>query len=359
VTSFRLRTAVSGLVLAIPILFSACTSAATPATTPTPTPAPTAAPATVAAPATPTAVTTPVPATTPAPTPAPTAAALPLTITDDEGTAVSLPARPERIVSLTPATTETLFAVGAGARLVGRTDADDYPAAAASVPVVVSMGKVDVEKIVGARPDLVLAGGNFLTPPDVIARLRSLGISVVVVYAPSVDGVLHDIELVAAAAGAGPAGAAITASMRERIAAITAAASTHATKPRVFYEIDATKEIYGPADKSFVASMIVLAGGDPVTTGSSTVWSIPLEKLVVADPQVILLADAAYGATADQVAARSGWHGMAAVKAGAVRPVDDTLVTRPGPRLADGLAALAKAIDPTLVLPAPSPSASH
>ena len=98
-----------------------------------------------------------------------------------------------------------------------------------------------------------------------------------------------------------------------------------------------------------------MPAASPITTGSPTVFSIPLETLVAADPEVIVLGDAAYGATADQVAARPGWGGMTAVKTGAIRPVDDVVVTRPGPRLVEGLRALALAIDPTASLP-PAPS---
>jgi iron complex transport system substrate-binding protein len=78
---------------------------------------------------------------------------------------------------------------------------------------------------------------------------------------------------------------------------------------------------------------------------------MPVERLVAADPEVIVLGDAAYGTTPEAVAKRPGWEGMTAVRTGAIRPVDDILVTRPGPRLADGLAALALAIDPKLQLP--------
>ena len=257
---------------------------------------------------------------------------------------------------MTPATTETLFAVGAGTAVVGRTDADDWPAAAAKVPVVVTFGKADVEKIVALKPDVVLAGGNFLTSPDVITKLRSLEIPVVVVYAPDIATVLHDIELTAAIAGYPAKGLEITAAMRARQDEIAKVLVTKEARPRVFYEIDATKEIYGPADKSFVAAMVELAGGTPVTTGSETVWSIPLEQLVVADPQVIILGDANYGTTPEQVAARPGWAGMSAVKGGDVRPVNDTLVTRPGPRLMEGLASLALSINPTLPLTVATPA---
>jgi len=278
-----------------------------------------------------------------------------MTLTDDEGTSVTLPSRPERIVSLTPATTEILFAVGAGPRVVATTDFDDYPPEAVALPDVASFQGVDVEKIVGLEADLVVAGGNGFNSPDAIAQLRGLGIPVVVVYAPDVATVLADIELVAQAAGEGPAGAALAADMRAEIDAIgEAIAAAAGTPPRVFYELDATNEIYGPADDSFIAEMVTLAGGDPITTGSPTVFSIPLETLLVADPQVIVLGDAAYGVTPEQVAGRPGWSGMTAVSDGAIRPVDDVVVTRPGPRLVEGLRALASAIDPAVTLPAPA-----
>ncbi|MEA2611363.1 MAG: cobalamin transport system substrate-binding protein, partial [Chloroflexota bacterium] len=96
-------------------------------------------------------------------------------------------------------------------------------------------------------------------------------------------------------------------------------------------------------------------GGDPITTGSTTDFSIPLEKLIRADPELILLGDAAYGTTAAQVKARSGWKVMTAVKTNAIRPVDDVIVTRPGPRLVEGLRALALAIHPDLALPSTAP----
>jgi len=302
---------------------------------------------------------TPLPASL-APSPSPSAAAYPLSLKDDEGTAVTIPARPTRIVSLTPATTEILFAVGAGPRVKGVTDADDYPPAAKQITQVVKLGAVDVEKIVGLGADLVIAGGNSFNSPDSIAKLRSLGIPVVVVYAADVAGVFRDIGLVATAAGTAAAGASLVASLQSQVDAVVAAVATAgAPRPRVFYELDATKQVYTFADGIVQDDLIRMAGGDPITTGSPTVFSIPLEKLVVADPQLILLGDAAYGTTPAQVAARPGWSVMTAVKTGAIRAVDDTLVSRPGPRIVEALRALALAIDPALTLPAaPAPSAA-
>ena len=304
---------------------------------------------------------TPLPASLePSPSPSPAAATYPLRLTDDEGTAVTIPVRPTRIVSLTPATTEILFAVGAGSRVTGVTDADDYPPAARQITQVVKLGAVDVEKIVGLGADLVIAGGNSFNSPDSIAKLRSLGIPVVVVYAADVTGVLRDIGLVATAAGEGAGGQALVTSMQSQLDAVVAAvAAARGPRPRVFYELDATRQIYTFADGIVQDELIRKAGGDLITTGSPTVFSIPLEKLVVADPQLILLGDAAYGTTPAQVAARPGWSVMTAVKAGAIRAVDDSLVSRPGPRIVEALRALALAIDPTLELPAtPAPSAA-
>lgn len=279
----------------------------------------------------------------------------PLAITDDEGTSVTIASAPARIVSLAPSVTETLFALGEGTRVVGVTASDDYPPAAVSLPRVATYTGVEAEKVVAARPDLVFAWKGITSAAD-IAKLRSLGMPVLVLYAKTVDQVLADIGLVGRATAAGPAAAALVASLRARIDAITAAAAAAGNAPRVFYELDATKAIFGLAPDDFTADLIRRARGVPVTSGTPGVYSISLERLIAADPQVIVLGDASYGTTPAQVRARPGWGGIAAVRNGAIRPVDDVIVTRPGPRIADGLAALAEAIHPGIVLPPGSTS---
>jgi iron complex transport system substrate-binding protein len=298
-------------------------------------------------------------------TPSATPAPFPITLTDDEGTKVELTEEPAKIVSLTPATTEILFALGAGGRIVGKVeDLSLYPPEAATIPDVAKFGEVDVEKIVSLETDLVIAGGNSFNPPDKIAQLRELGVPVLVVYAPDIETVFADIELTGAAIGNAAGAKDLTTSMRAGFDQVGAATSA-LEKPRVFYELDATREIYTAADDSFLAKMIELAGGQPITTGSTTSFEIPLETLVTADPEIILLGDAAYGATADAVGARPGWNVMTAVKDGQIRPVDDIIITRPGPRLVEGLRLLAVAIHPDANIPgapssaeSPSPAAS-
>jgi len=282
--------------------------------------------------------------------PDPSAAAFPLTLRDDEGTNVALRSQPHRIVSLTPGTTEILFALGVDERVLATDGASDYPAAAVPLPDVADFGTINVEKIVALEADLVLAGGNGYTPPDGVMKLRSLGIPVLVVYAPSVGGVADTVELLGRAVGRAAKGSELAASQRVEIASLAGAVSG-LSKPRTFYEIDATNEIYGPADRSFLGEMVGLAGGTPITTGSADSFMIPLERLIAADPEVIILGDAAFGTTADTVATRSGWSVMTAVRAGAIRIADDKLITRPGPRLAQGLRSLILAIHPGAVLP--------
>ncbi len=293
------------------------------------------------------------PATAAASTVAPPTAtpvpAFPLTLTDDEGTTVTIPAEPGKIVSLTPATTETLFAIGAGARVVGKVeDIANFPPEAASIAVVAKDTGVDVEQIVALGADLVVSGGAGLTQGPAVEQLRRANIPVIVSYPTTVDKGLAGIRLIGTAVGLASEATKLADGIRSQLAGLAAIAATAAKKPRVFYEIDTTGGIFTPPANSIYGEMFRLAGAEPIAGEAN--YSISLEKLVAADPEVILLGDAAYGVTPDAVKARQGWAGMTAVKTGRIVAVDDIVVTRPGPRLADGLRALIKAIRPELVL---------
>ena len=207
-------------------------------------------------------------------------------------------------------------------------------------------------------PDLVIAGGAGFTPAEAIAKLRSLAIPVLVVYAPSIEGIYKDIELVGKAVGETDAATALTAKMRADMAAIgtaaQAASAKAATPPRVFYDvgyIDATGQIYGPGAGSFLAEMVGLLGVD-VITGDPVTYEIPRDTLIERDPQVIILGvnrvlhpDGGDGREADRLV------GDERRQDGDIRTVSDTEITRPGPRLATGMRNLALAMYPDLVLP--------
>ena len=272
----------------------------------------------------------------------------PLTLTDDAGRRVTIATAPTRIVSLAPSNTEIICALGACDELVGVTDFDDYPAQVKKVTHVVVGAVVDVEKVTASQPQLILAAGNGLTSTAVIDQLTQLGFPVVSLYPHDLDGVYADITLVGKAIDAAGAADTLVASLKTRTAAV-ATAVAGATQPRTFYEVGVFEgSIYTAGKDSFLASLISLAGGKPIV-GDAATTAIQLEDLISADPELILLGDAAYDPTITPatVAARSGWSAMTAVKDGHVAVMtDDVVITRPGPRIVDGLEALARAIHP-------------
>ena len=286
-------------------------------------------------------------ATAPATASAP-AAAYPLTLTDDAGREVTIDAEPARIVSLAPSNTEIVCALEACDRVVGVTDYDDHPAEVIEIDKVVNVTQVDVEAVVAAEPDLVLAAGNEQTPTAVIDQLTDLGLVVLVLYPESLDEVTTDIELVGTAIGREDAATELVEGMQDRVEAVQQAVAGLAP-PRTFYEVGVFEgSIYTAGEGSFLASLVETAGGDPIT-GDALSTSIEVEDLVAADPQLILLGDATYDETItpESVAARPGWEAMAAVADGRVLALtEDVVITRPGPRIVDGLEALARAIHP-------------
>ena len=296
------------------------------------------------------------PPATASPAPSPSAAAFPVTLKDDEGTEVTIPAEPEKIVSLTPATTEILFVIGAGDRVVGKVqDIANFPPEAAGIPEVATFSDVDVEQIVALEPDLVISAGVGLTQGDAVEQLRRADIPVVVTYPESIDEALSGIRLVGQATGLSETADSLAIAMEQRLDELERLAATAAEKPRLFYEIDTTGGIFTPPANSIYGEMFRLAGSEPIP--GDEFYAISLEELVAGDPEVILLGDAAYGVTPEAVADRPGWGGMTAVKDGRIYPIDDIVVTRPGPRLVEGLEALIRAIHPDLAsqLPTPEP----
>jgi iron complex transport system substrate-binding protein len=284
--------------------------------------------------------------------PAPSAAGYPLSVTDDDGRELTIEAEPQRIVSLAPSNTEIVCALDACDRLVGVTDFDDYPPEVADVVHVVIAATVDVELVVGAEPDLVLAAGNELTPAAVIEQLEALGLPVLVLYPETLDEVYADIELIGTALGQSPEAGELVADMQARVDAVVSAVDG-ADRPLTLYEVFHSEgTTYTAGEGSFLASLLELAGAVPLTGDAQGV--LAAEDLVAADPELILLGTASYDPTLAEPAAaletvrsRAGWTELRAVRDGVVVPyLDDIVTTRPGPRIVDGLEALARAIHP-------------
>lgn len=267
-----------------------------------------------------------------------------VTYRDMRGREVTLAAPPRRIVSLVPSVTELIFALGGEGRLAGRTDFCDYPAAARRVPSVGGMLAPSLETIAALRADLVIAtsDGN---REETFAQLRRLGLATYVVAANRVSEVYDLIarvgELTGRQASAGP----LAARLEARVAAVRRRVAGR-RPPRVLYVLWPDPLIV-PARRALVTELIELAGGRSVTaTEGETYPRLGLEAAVAAAPEVVLLAS--HGAGTGRVV-REPWDRLAsvpAIKAGRLHAVDGDLLHRYGPRMADGLEQLARAIHP-------------
>ncbi|HET7701595.1 MAG TPA: cobalamin-binding protein [Candidatus Limnocylindria bacterium] len=276
---------------------------------------------------------------------APSAAAFPATLTDFQDRTVTLAARPTRVVSIGPSNTEFLFALGAGDRVVGVDDFSDEPAAATKVEKVGGV-KVNLEKIVSLRPDLVV---TLKLSDGTIERIAGAGIPVLVVDPQGLGDVSRTAILLGRAVGAN--GERLASDIDAKIQQVRQKVAGATTKPRVFHEVDATDPskpfTVGPG--SFIHELIVLAGGTNIAAGAGSPYpQLSLEEIVRTDPEIIVLGDADYGTTPEQVAARTGWSGLSAVKNRTVFPVSANLISRPGPRVGDAAEAYAKLLHPEL-----------
>ncbi len=308
----------------------------------------------------PTPTTTPLPTLTPSPTVAPTATPTPapfLRVTDDHGRTVVLQARPQRIVTLAPSATEMVFAVGAGDRLVGRDELSDYPPEAKSVPSIGNTyPSIPTEAIVALRPDLILAPG--VISPEQVKALENLGLVVFHQRTPKdIEEIFEQIRMVGRLTGNTEQAEKVVADLQARLRAIEEKVRQASTRPKVFYELDATDPgkpwTAGPG--SFIDRLITRAGGQNIGASLSSEWGqISLEELIRQDPDLIILGTANYGETPEKVKQRPGWNRLRAVREGHIYPINADLISRPGPRIVEGLEALARIIHPELF---PQPAA--
>lgn len=276
-------------------------------------------------------------------TPAATAAAFPVTIRDFQDRATVIGRRPERIVSIGPSNTEFLFALGAGGRVVGVDDFSNFPAEALAKEKVGGV-KVSLEKVVSLRPDLVV---TVKFSDGTIEAIAASGIPVLVIDPQRLLDVPRTAVVLGTATGAD--GQALASDIERKLEALRARTSGITPKPRVFHEVDASDPAkpftVGPG--SFIDELIAVAGGTNIAARTGSAYpQLSVEEIVSADPEVIVLGDADYGVTAEQVAARPGWSGVTAVRTGRVMPISGDLVSRPGPRVALAAELYARILHP-------------
>ncbi len=275
-----------------------------------------------------------------APTSAPAVATFPVTITDDASASVTITSEPKRIVSLAPANTEIAFALGLGDRVVGVTTYDDFPAAVKSIAKIGDFTTPNIEAIAAAKPDLILATAG--VQADALKRLKALGATVIAIDPQTLDGVYTDIGRVGTATGTGAKATAVVSSMKADVANVQKAIAT--TAPVTAFVEIAQNPLYTVGKGTLIDELIALAGGKNVVTKPGYV-AYSSEQLIAADPQVYL---ATKGSMSDPaaLAKRAGYAKLQAVTNHRVIILDDNLVSRPGPRVVEGLKQIAAGLHP-------------
>ena len=255
-----------------------------------------------------------------------------ITVSDDWGRSVALAAPATRIVSLAPATTELLFALGLGSRVVGRTRFCDWPPAARAVPDVGDGIAPNVEAVAARRPDLVLlyASAANRAAAD---RLAALGIATAVLKLDLASDVRRAARTIARLAGVPAAAQSLVAAFDSSLQSVaTRAAKEPGRRPRLYVDAWASPPMT-VGRGSYLSEVIRAAGAenvfDDVRASSATV---SLEAIVARDPDVVLVL-APDTLHAPDLAARPGWRAVRAVREGRVLVVDANLYDRPSPRM--------------------------
>jgi iron complex transport system substrate-binding protein len=279
------------------------------------------------------------------PSPSASASAFPAALTDFQNRSVTVPARPERLVSIGPSITSFLFALGAGPRVVGVDDFSDEPAEAATREHVGGI-KVNFEKVVALKPDLVF---SVKFSDGTIEKLQSASLNVLVVDPQSVSDVAKTATLLGKAVGADGEG--LARSIQQRVDTVKAKTAAVATRPRVYHEIDASDpaKIFTVGPGSYINDLIEIAGGVNIAARAASAYpQLSAEEILRSDPEIIVLAASDYSAKPSQVAARQGWSVIAAVKNGRILTIEPNLINRPGPRVGEAAEAYARLIHPEL-----------
>lgn len=267
-------------------------------------------------------------------------AAFPVTITDDASRTVTIEARPERVVSLAPANTEIVAALGGLDRLVGVTTYCDYPPAVKDLPKVGDFATPNVEAIIAADADVVFATGG--VQADVIGQLEQAGATVVVIDPQRLDTLYDSIVDVGAVLGNSAEAEALVAGMKEDLAEIEEAVGTE-QPATAFLEI-AQNPLFTAGPGTLLDDLVTAAGGRNVVKGSGYV-GYSVEQLLADDPSVYLATKGSMSNPAE-LEKRAGYGKLGAVKAGRVAVLDDNLVSRPGPRIVEGVRLIAEALHP-------------
>jgi iron complex transport system substrate-binding protein len=250
---------------------------------------------------------------------------------------------PQRIVSLSPTATESLFAIGAGPQVIAVDDQSDYPKVAPRTKL--SGFTPNVEAIASYRPDLVIISFNPKGLSDALAKLRIR--TVLQPPAATLADAYAQIGQLGRLTGHTGRAATLVSSMKSRIAAVVAARRRAGDGRTVYHELD--QALFSATSKTFIGRIYQLFGlrniADAADTAGTGYPQLSPEYIVEQDPDLIVLADTVCcGQTAATVAARPGWDHIRAVRTGSVIRLDDSVASRWGPRVVQLVQAVGRAL---------------
>lgn len=265
-------------------------------------------------------------------------------VVDEAGRRVTIPAKIDRFVSLAPNLTEIVYAIGQGDRLVGNTTFCDYPPEAKNVEKVGDTLQPSIERILALRPQLVLVS----TSSQLEAFTKQLNEHQIAVYVTDprdLEGVFRSILSVGDLLNESAAASELVKRLRARAEKVERAVAG-LPPVSVFFQLSG-QPLYTAGRSSFVTNLIVRAGGRSVTSDVNEAWPrLSDEAALASRPEaVIMLSGDAMGAAANEKVA-AALRNSPAVQHGRVYLIDGDLLTRPGPRLIDGLEQIAHALHP-------------
>ena len=261
---------------------------------------------------------------------------------DDFGDTITLGAAPTRIVSLNPATTELLFALGAGSRLVGRTHWDEWPAEALAVPDMGPGVRPNVEAVLAARPDLVVLYAS-ADNRAAATRLRAAGIRTLSLKVDRIEHFERSAAILGRILGDTARARTVADTVRATLDAVAARTSALA-RPRVLWPVDIAPVIAIGAG-SFLNQLIEIAGGANAYADMNAVSpQLSLEDVHARDPDIIL----ANPTIAARIRSEPAWRGLRAVREGRVLEADEILMGRPSVRMGEAAVALGRLLHPEL-----------
>lgn len=265
-----------------------------------------------------------------------------VSVVDDAGRRVTVQQPARRIISMAPHATELLFAAGGGARVVGAMNYSDHPEAAKKIPLVGSNSVIDMERVLALRPDLIVVWHTGNTARQ-IAQLESLGVPVFHSEPRRLAQVADNIERLGQLLGTESAAQAAAGALRTRLAGLEARYARR-SPVTVFYQIW-DQPLYTLNDAQIASDAIRICGGRNVFGGLKVVApEVGIEAVLKADPEAIM-AGKRHDPANPGLKLWEPYRSMTAVKRGNLLTVDGELLTRPGPRVVDGAAALCEALE--------------